>query len=211
MTERDNAFPERTGTDNNDAAKARRLQFLMEALEARRLMSVSAPLASKLEANRVARFEAAITIEVERHLAHIDSSAFQSHIAHQQALFAEEVAKSGGTYTPILFDDLVATATTDKAEKLATKIDGEITAFQAQLTKLIKNNSKQWAKLSFQTKVANKQARFAARIAKEGGSYTPVSFQSLIGADGGLGVGTGTIAAPTLTATTPSATQINLS
>ena len=61
-------------------------------------------------AKEIANFTTHLHHEVARHPAEVDSVKFQQHIAAEQAKFARQVARKGGTYTPIPFAALVPAA-----------------------------------------------------------------------------------------------------
>ena len=91
------------------------------------------------------------------------------------------------------------------AAKKAALVAREIAAFQKHLSIEIRTHSKKLTSPVFQQHIMTEQAKFAAKVAKQGGTYTVVPFSQLL-------VGTAApLVAPTVTATANSPTAIGLS
>lgn len=96
-----------------------------------------------------------------------------------------------------------ADAKLTKQQRLAIRIANEITAFEKHLRNEVHTHQKQLSSAKFQAHLTNEQNAFAARIAKQGGTYTPIPLDELL-------VGTSAPSAPTVTATVASASDITL-
>jgi titin len=104
-------------------------------------------------------------------------------------------------------NEVMASATEHKATLSAHRqavIAKSITNFEKTIRNEVHHNLNKADNVKFQNHIALQQANFAKKIAREGGSYTPIPFSDLL-------VGTAPLVAPTLTATSTATSSVNLS
>ncbi len=154
-------------------------QAVMETLEARQLLSV---------AGHETLFGAdlrSMTPAEHMHPLAKESTTPAQRIAQQQA---NKLARQAAA-----------------AVRKAAMVQKEIAQFQNKITAEVRHHPKKINDPKFQAHIANEQAVFARKIAKQGGTYTPIPFANLV-------VGTApSVAAPTITGTAISASEIDLS
>jgi len=162
--------------NQNQSAKAAPRQFLIEGLEQRQLLSGAAGTSAHAE--------------IWQHLMTPDIVAAKSVAQSPSELAAQhQAAKEAAT----------AAAANRKALATQKMIDN----FQTHIRHEVHSHPHQLTNVRFQQHIANEQNAFARRIARRGGTYMPIPFDS-------LAVGAVALVAPTLTATAASGTSINV-
>ncbi|HWE03064.1 MAG TPA: fibronectin type III domain-containing protein [Tepidisphaeraceae bacterium] len=140
----------------------------------------------------------------------LSASAFHDtviHAAMRSAPAALMQAKAPST-TPT--ERLAQQAAAKQAKEAAAAarrqqaIQKSITAFVAQITKTVRHYKLPDSQ-AFQAKIDKQQTVFATKITREGGSFTPIPFETLL-----VGSAPTPPAAPTLTATAASSSEIDL-